>query len=206
MPEDAEPQDLPAEDFAALPRRVRRRLMVRSLVRAILTLTVLTLAYFQLPFTLISKTSYLTAFLLGATVVLAVLVVQFRHILRSPYPRLRAVEALMTSGPLFIVLFAALHYVIGQLSPAGYTQPMTRLDALYFTVATFATVGYGDLSPVSQAARLAALVQMVCGLFLVGVIARLLLSITQESRGRISPDPGTRSRSPRLRPSGERSR
>ncbi len=206
MPEDADQQDLPAEDFAALPRDVRRRLMVRSLVRAILLLAVLTLAYFELPFTLLSRTSHLTAFLVGATVVIAVLAAQFRHILRSPYPRLRAVEALMTSGPLFIVLFAALHFVIGQLNSASYTQPMTRLDALYFTVATFATVGYGDLSPVSQAARLAALVQMVCGLFLVGVIARLLLSITQESRGRLTPGPGAQSRSPRLRPSGERSR
>ena len=154
---------------------------------------------------MISQTSYLTAFLLGAAVVIVVLAVQARNILRSPYPRLRAVEALMTSGPLFIVLFAALHYVIAHVSPSSYTQPMTRLDALYFTVTTFATVGYGDLSPVSQTARLAALVQMVCGLFLVGVIAKLLLGITQESRGRLTPGPEAPSRSPRLRSSGERS-
>jgi len=179
--------------------------MVGAVVRATLTLAVLTAAYFELPFTLISQTSYLTAFLVGAVVVIVVLAVQARNILRSPYPRLRAVEALMTSGPLFIVLFAALHYVIGHVSPSSYTQPMTRLDALYFTVTTFATVGYGDLSPVSQTARLAALVQMLCGLFLVGVIAKLLLGITQESRGRLTPGPEVPSRSPRLRSSGERS-
>jgi len=205
MPEDANLRDLPAENFAALPRGVRRRLMIRAVLRATLILTVLTVAYFQLPFTLISQTSYLTAFLFGTAVVIAVLAVQVRNIVRSPYPRLRAVEALMTSGPLFIVLFAALHYVIAQVSPSSYTQPMTRLDALYFTVTTFATVGYGDLSPVSQTARLAALVQMVCGLFLVGVIAKLLLGITQENRGRLTPDPAAPSRSPRLRSSGGRS-
>jgi lysylphosphatidylglycerol synthetase-like protein (DUF2156 family) len=206
MPEDANLRDLPAANFAGLPPAVRRKLMGRAAVRATLTLTVLTVAYFALPFTLISKASYLTAFLLGAAVVMVVLAVQARNILRSPYPRLRAVGALMTSGPLFIVLFAALHYLIAHVNPSSYTQPMTRLDALYFTVATFATVGYGDLSPVSQTARLAALVQMVCGLFLVGVIAKLLLSITQESRGRITPGPEAPSRSPRLRSSGERSR
>jgi len=178
--------------------------MVRSAARAALTLTVLTAAYFELPFTLISQTSYLTAFLLGAAVVIVVLAVQARNILRSPYPRLRAVEALVTSGPLFIVLFAALHYVIAHVNPGSYTQTMTRLDALYFTVTTFATVGYGDISPVSQTARLAALVQMVCGLFLVGVIAKLLLGITQESRGRLTRGPEAPSRSPRLRSSGER--
>jgi len=205
MPEDANLRDLPAATFATLPRDVRRKLMARAVLRSTLTLTVLTAAYFELPFTLISQASYLTAFLLGSAVVIAVLGVQVRTILRSPYPRLRAVEALMTSGPLFIVLFAALHFVIAQVNPAGYTQPMTRLDALYFTVTTFATVGYGDLSPVSQTARLAALVQMVCGLFLVGVIAKLLLGITQESRGRLTPGPEAPSRSPRLRSSGERS-
>lgn len=201
MPEDQHLRDLPAAGFADLPRAVRRQLMVRAAARAALTLTVLTVAYFALPFTLISKASYLTAFLLGAAVVMVVLAVQARNILRSPYPRLRAVEALMTSGPLFI----ALRYLIAHVNPSSYTQPMTRLDALYFTVATFATVGYGDLSPVSQTARLAALVQMVCGLFLVGVIAKLLLSITQESRGRLTPGPEAPSRSPRLRSSGERS-
>ena len=205
VPEDANRQDLPAQSFAALPRDVRRRLMVGAVLRATLTLTVLTVAYFALPFTLISQTSYLVAFLLGSAVVITVLAVQVSSILRSPYPRLRAVEALMTSGPLFIVLFAALHYVIAQVSPSSYTQPMTRLDALYFTVTTFATVGYGDLSPVSQTARLAALVQMVCGLFLVGVIAKLLLGITQESRGRITPDPEDPNRSPHLRSSRGRS-
>ena len=51
---------------------------------------------------------------------------------------------------------------------------MTRLDALYFTVTTFATVGYGDIAPVSQAARLVALLQMVLGLILLGIVARVI--------------------------------
>jgi voltage-gated potassium channel len=93
--------------------------------------------------------------------VLAVLAAEFSRTMRSPYPRLRAVEALLTAGPLFIVLFAAAHFVIGQRDASGYSEPMTRLDALYFTVTTFATVGYGDISPASQIARLVALVQMV---------------------------------------------
>jgi voltage-gated potassium channel len=64
---------------------------------------------------------------------------------------------------------------------------MTRLDALCFTVTTFATVGFGDISPHSQIARPVALARMVCGLILVGVIAKLLFGIAQESDHRRNP-------------------
>ena len=173
----------PALGFADLPPARRHRLVLLALLRAGGTTTVMLLAYGLLPFTLISQTRYLTAFLAGLLVVVAVLAAEVRRTLRSPYPRLRAVEALTVTGPLFLVLFAALHYVIAQRTPSAYTEPMTRLDALYYTVTTFATVGYGDISPVSPAARLLALLQVVGGLIMVGLIARILLGIAQHSRG-----------------------
>lgn len=179
MPED-QPSNDPGQSFALLPRAVRRRLVAGAVLRAVLITTILLTAYFVMPFTLVSQARYLTAFVVGAAVVLAVLAAQFSRTMRSPYPRLRAVESLLTAGPLFIVLFATANYVIGQLDPASYTEPMTRLDALYFTVTTFATVGFGDISPHSEIARLVAMVQMVSGLILVGVIAKLLLGIAQE--------------------------
>jgi len=180
MPED-QPANDPGTSFAALSRTTRRWLLAGAVLRASLTTTILLTAYVVMPFTLISQARYLTGFLIGAAVVLAVLALEFSRTMRSPYARLRAVEALLTAGPLFIVLFATSHYVIGQLDPAGYSEPMTRLDALYFTITTFATVGYGDISPHSQIARLVSLVQMVCGIILVGVIAKLLFGIAQES-------------------------
>ena len=192
MPED-QPASQPGASFAVLPRVLRRRLVAGAVLRAALTTTILLTAYVLMPFTLISQARYLTAFVVGAAVVLAVLAVEFSRTMRSPYPRLRAVESLLTAGPLFIVLFATAHYVIGQQDPAGYTEPMTRLDALYFTVTTFATVGYGDISPHSEIARLVAMVQMVSGLILVGVIAKLLFGIAQEGdRLRLSSSPADR--------------
>ena len=49
---------------------------------------------------------------------------------------------------------------------------MTRFDALYFTVSTFATVGFGDITAISVAARFVTLVQMIGGLVLIRVVAR----------------------------------
>jgi voltage-gated potassium channel len=54
------------------------------------------------------------------------------------------------------------------------------LDSLYFTVATVATVGYGDLHPVSTAGRIFAIVYIFLGVGTVGfVLSRALVEIVQ---------------------------
>jgi voltage-gated potassium channel len=102
--------------------------------------------------------------------------VQTLATLRSRYPLLRSVEAMAMTIPLFIVVFSTTHYLINGVEPASYSEPMTRFDALYFTMTTFATVGFGDITPVSLPARLVTLLQMIGGLILVGVVARVLIS------------------------------
>jgi voltage-gated potassium channel len=80
-----------------------------------------------------------------------------------------------TSVPLFLVVFSTTHYLINGLRPGSYSEQLTRLDALYYTMTTFATVGFGDITPVSDAARLVTLLQMIDGLILIGVVARVLI-------------------------------
>ncbi len=58
---------------------------------------------------------------------------------------------------------------------------MSRLDALYFTVTTLATVGFGDITPTSDVARAVTTVQMVMGVVLLGVGVRLLVSVAQKA-------------------------
>jgi hypothetical protein len=50
----------------------------------------------------------------------------------------------------------------------------TRLDALYFTLSTMSTVGYGDVHAVSQLARGVVCVHLAFNLVFLGVLARLL--------------------------------
>ena len=94
MPEGQDATE-PAESFATLSPATRRRLMAAAVLRAALTTTVLLTAYALLPFTVISQIRYLTAFLVGAAVVLVVLTAEFGRTMRSPSPRLRAIEALL---------------------------------------------------------------------------------------------------------------
>ena len=44
---------------------------------------------------------------------------------------------------------------------ASFTEPLTRADALYFTVTVFSTVGFGDITAKSETARVVLIVQML---------------------------------------------
>lgn len=58
-------------------------------------------------------------------------------------------------------------------------------DALYFTLATLATVGYGDVHAVGQAARIAVTGQILFNLVFVGVAVAVLGSAV---RHRLKPE------------------
>jgi hypothetical protein len=135
---------------------------------------------------------------LAASVVLPMLVLglQILAVARSPYPRLRAVEAVAISFPLLICLFASTYYGMGRANPAGFNEALTRTDALYFTVTVFATVGFGDIVASSQVARIAVTIQMVADLLLIGVIARVLLGTARQRRAALEADPTGRPDTP----------
>jgi voltage-gated potassium channel Kch len=56
---------------------------------------------------------------------------------------------------------------------------VNRIDALYYSVVTFSTVGYGDFTPTSSAARLLVIWQLGTGmLMLLGVFPLIVGRIT----------------------------
>jgi hypothetical protein len=107
---------------------------------------------------------------------------QVRGILRSPHPALRAVEATALILPLFLLMFAAVYAVLSNTDPHAFTEPLDRVDGLYFVVTVFATVGFGDISAVSEVARVLVTVQMIGDLLLIGLV--LLVFLGAVDRGR----------------------
>ena len=99
---------------------------------------------------------------------------QVRTIAQSPFPGLRAIEALATSVPLFLLLFAAIYTVMATMSASNFSQPLTRTDAVYFTVTVFATVGFGDITAKTEAARLVVTGQMIADLIIIGLGVRVI--------------------------------
>ena len=177
-----------------LPAATRRRLLVRTVLRPVLTTTALLILYYVLPLgdRHVSPTALTFAIELLAVGVL--LFVQVRQISTAEHPRLRAIEALSLSVPLFVLMFAAVYYEIARGSPGSFTEELSRTDSLYFAVTTFASVGFGDITPVTQTTRVLVMIQMIGDLILVGIVAHAIVGAVRTGLAR--KNPGTEPDSP----------
>src|SRR5271167_2416968 len=169
-----------------LPPAKRRRLIAWAVVRVVLIAAVLVVLYYVLPLDRPWDSDTAVRLLIGLLVVAAVVTWGVKIITGSRYPGLRAAEALALILPAFLLLFASTYFVLERNSAASFTEPMTRTDALYFTVTVFTTVGFGDISAKSETARAVLIVQMLADLALLGAGARVLLGAVQHSRERRS--------------------
>ncbi|MEJ1197519.1 MULTISPECIES: potassium channel family protein [unclassified Streptomyces] len=118
-------------------------------------------AYFVLPLDHLGPRRPVLSWLLFAlvlTFVAVMLLRQIRHVLLDR-PETRPGVVI----PLLIILsvhvFSAAYYALAK-QPGEFTGLRTRVDALYFTVVTLATVGYGDITPRGQAARIVTVLQI----------------------------------------------
>jgi voltage-gated potassium channel len=166
-----------------------RRAIAGTLLRSAAGSVVLIVAYYQAPLDrpLDAATKWL--FLVALLVFAVFMAFQLRQIVRSDQPRLRAVRALSTGLPLLVVVFASTYCTIAGQDPDAFTEPLNRTDGLYFTVTVFSTVGFGDISPVSQLARVLVTVQMLVGLVTVGLIAKLIFGAVQVAVARRTAQP-----------------
>ena len=130
-------------------RRGFRRVFV-TLLRAFGSTVALVAIYYLLPLDRTSIGVVIGILAVGLLVLVGLVAFQVRAIMNAAYPVLRAVGALATSVPLFLLLFAGTYFVMGTISADTFSQPMARTDALYFTVTVFSTVGFGDITAVTE--------------------------------------------------------
>jgi voltage-gated potassium channel len=167
----------PLEDLSAFDRSH----VVKTGMRAVVTATLLVALYFVMPIE--HRAHQSVALRLGAALALFVVILanEIRLISNHDRPMLRAAVAMATVIPLFLVLFAWIYLTMAHSAPASFDQPLNRSSALYFTVTVFSTVGFGDIVPRTDVARLVVTVQMLADLAVVAVVIRLILGAA--SRG-----------------------
>jgi hypothetical protein len=170
--------------YQDLPRTTRRKLLARALIRAAATAAILVTLYYVLPFNNPSDVSSCVLLAAGLAGMVLIVAWEVRAILNADFPVIQGIEALALTVPLFLLLFSTFYFEIAHSYASSFGQPQTRTDALYFTVTTFATVGYGDITAKSEGARVIVIIQMLTDLVVLGFGVRVLLEAVQRSRQR----------------------
>jgi len=134
-------------------------------------------------------------FLVCALLLLAYVIGHLLHfVLRAPVVTVEVLCASIAAYLMLGLMWTVAYWLVDQLTPGGAfsfntergSHSMNGFTGFYFSFITLSTVGYGDITPVSQAARWLAAMEAMTGLLYVAVlIARLvsLYSTTKSDRG-----------------------
>ena len=175
--------------YEELTRAGRHRVVAGVLLRAAAAVALLVVGYYVAPLDRPLDTGTLIEFLLALAVVGAVIAWEVRNILTSDVPRLRAVQTVAVGVPMLLLVFASVYVQIETSQPNSFSETLSRTDALYFTVTVFATVGFGDITATSEPARALVTGQMVAGIVIVGLGARIIVDAIKHGREQLPVPP-----------------
>src|SRR6266550_670114 len=118
----------------------------------------------------------------GIGLVAFVVVNLLRFVLRAPSVDAEVLCASISAYLMLGLIWTMAYWLVDRLTPGAFAfntnagrQSMNGFNAFYFSFVTLSTVGYGDITPVSKAARMLAAMEAMTGLLYVAVlIARLV--------------------------------
>lgn len=155
-----------------------------TVARSLLSVVLMLVVFYRAPLTHQISVWTIVWFATGLLALAGALAWQVRSILRSATPRLLATSAVAVGLPFLLLLYAAVYAVMSANNPAHFSEPLGHTAALYLTMTVFSTIGFGDITPVTEAARIVVMTQMVVGLLAVGVVAKILFGAAQMARDR----------------------
>ncbi len=170
----------------------RRRALVQAAVTITLAWALILGAFYLVPFSHLSGTRSVLRLVVVVVLVGVVLVLQIRRISNAELPELRAVEALAVVIVVFLTGFSIIYLNLAHGAQSTFTQPLDHTKALYFTICVFSTVGFGDITPRTDTARLIVAAQMLLDLVIIGTVVRLIFNAarTRIGPGQASPRTG----------------
>lgn len=163
--------------------------MLITVLRCLVSVAVIFAIYYVLPIGRHgSATEVILRLAAGAVLFGLALVWEVRRIASSAIPELRAFEALAVALPLFLTIYAGTYVTLSAVNASSFTQHLGRSDGLYFTVTTFGTVGYGDITPRNTGARLLVSSQIVADLAFLAVLLRVFFTASRLTLKRAETD------------------
>jgi len=167
----------------------------RTLVWAVMLVVPAIIAKWLSHFELIPKGFYFVFGLLF----LIFLIGQFLHfILRAPQVNAEVMYAGISVYLLLGLSWTFAYLFVGWLVPGAFafstgpaaSQTMTDFNAYYFSFVTLTTVGYGDITPVSNGARALAAMEAMTGTLYVAVLISRLVALYSSQGSRLrEPEP-----------------
>lgn len=151
------------------------------IIRTLMTVVLVVTAYYTLPDELKDTSDGIRA---GGFVlcVLGLAGLMVYLILRPPSAGVPArAEGLLLTALISIAFFATVYYRFSQ-DAGQFVGLQTRTDSLYFTLVTAATVGYGDIHPAGQGARIAVMVNIAFNLVFLGAGVSVALDRIKQRR------------------------
>ena len=125
---------------------------------------------------------------LGLFIAIALLVAlicwELYRTINDPYPEVRAATGLMVLVTAVVAIFALVYATMSEVNPAAFTEALTKSDAVYYTVTTLSTTGFGDIAAVSTSARWVVTSQMLFDLVLLVGLARVFILAAKAGRAR----------------------
>lgn len=170
-----------------IDRKQRRRAVTSSLLVITLSWVALFGGYYLAPLDR-GAVGGLMRFVLGGLIFVAVVAWQVVRIMNSAHPGLRAAEAFAVVVALFLVMFAGGYLALSQTTRGSFSEPLTHTSAMYFTITVLGTVGFGDITPRTELARLLVSAQMLLDLGLIAVVARLFINAARSHTKPLSSD------------------
>jgi ion channel len=161
--------------YSGRDAKVLYRATMRATPRVVGSAAGLVAIYYLLPLDHCSTWVAVIILVTGLVLLIGLIALQARLITRHPYPGLRAAGALAFSIPLFLLLFASTYVFMANVSVSNFGRHLTHTDALYFAVTVFSTVGFGDITAKSEAARLVVTGQMLADLIVLGLGIRVIV-------------------------------
>ncbi|WP_122817460.1 potassium channel family protein [Nocardioides pantholopis] len=137
----------------------------------------LLVAYFAFPLELRTSAGVVVGLVLtvvGLGVLGRIMVLELQHLHAGS--RGWGIGVLIMVLELLVIWFSLAFFLVNRLAPEQFEGLGTRTDALYFTLSTMTTIGYGDVHAEGQLARL-----LTCALivFNVVVVASVVRAHTQ---------------------------
>jgi voltage-gated potassium channel len=114
---------------------------------------------------------------------------QVRMVSQARFPTLRAVEALILVAGMFLALFSMVYVMVSLSDPTAFTENLDPFTGYYFSLTVLATVGFGDITPVTTLARSVTMVQMTMDLAFIAVVIRIFTSSARralQARGELA--------------------